>query len=195
MGRHLTGWYACRPAIEPTDCTKVIWILPWLMMKSVGWTEYLQFSFTSRPTLWDHPVDLAVVSSQWLSEWANSDFNSSLDTDSRDGIYRIDIDIICMLLWVGLLRPSVGHLANLGWLSCHMKQYTPCGCSTCLNIFNQIYTNNIQFLVPSEIFMTAENTTKSIETAKSQRIPFLGLNMLIFTVITFPQIGGSINTP
>ena len=61
----------------------------------------------------------------------------------------------------------------------------PCGCSTCLNILNQIYTNNIQFLVPSEIFITAENITKSIETAKSQIFPFLWLNMLIFTVITF----------
>jgi len=89
---------------------------------------------------------------------------------------------------------SKSGVAELSYEAIH-PHFLPCGCSTCLNISNQIYTNNIHFLVPSEIFITAENTTKSIETAKSQKIPFLRLNTLIFTLRTFPQIGGSINTP
>ena len=37
--------------------------------------------------------------------------------------------------------------------------------------------------------MTAESNTKFMETAISQKIPFLGLFILIFTLITFPQLG------
>ena len=41
-------------------------------------------------------------------------------------------------------------------------------------------------MLPSETFMTAESNTKSMETAISQNIPFLGLIILIFTVINIP---------
>ena len=47
----------------------------------------------------------------------------------------------------------------------------------------------MQYILPSETFMTAESNTKFMETAISQKIPFLGLIILIFTVITSTQLG------